>query len=86
MSYVQCGNIPVRDAALIPPHAPPGPSADGPGTGLCGVGGNPLWVYFHIGYRILDIYFVNILTNIDKNTHFSKSRVLKEKKSACGRL
>ena len=24
-------------------------------------GGNPLWVYFDIGHRILDIYFVNII-------------------------
>ena len=36
------------------PH--PGPAADGPSMGWGWVGGNPLWVYFHIGYRILDIY------------------------------
>ena len=64
ISYIQYGNIPIRDSPPPPPpHAPPGPSADGPsmgwgGVGWGGVGGNPLWVYFHIGYRILDIYFV----------------------------
>ena len=43
----------------------PGPSAEGPGGAWGGgVGGNPLWVYFHIGYRILDIGFVNIMSPI----------------------
>ena len=37
-----------------PPHAAPRPVCGGPGMG--GVGVNPLWVYSHIGYRILDIY------------------------------
>ena len=46
----------MRDSHPTPPHAPPGPSADGPGMGWGGAGGNPLWAYFHIGYRILDIH------------------------------
>ena len=40
---------------------PPAPLRAAPAWGGGGwVGGNPLWVYFHIGYRILDIDFVNI--------------------------
>ena len=43
-----------------PPHPmpPPRPLCGRPQHGVVGgwVGGNPLWEYFHIGYRILDIY------------------------------
>jgi hypothetical protein len=38
-----------------PPHPMLGPPAEGPGGawgGGGGVGGNPLWVYYHSGYRI----------------------------------
>ena len=40
---------------ITPPHPMLGPSAEGPGgeQGVGWGGGNPLWVYFHIGYRIL---------------------------------
>ena len=42
-----------------PPHPmphTPRPRLRRPRHGVGVVGGNPLWVYFHIGYRILDIY------------------------------
>ena len=46
-----------------PPHPTPCWGRPQRGRGGHGVGwvggGNPLWVYFHIGYRILDIDFVN---------------------------
>ena len=60
ISYVQHGNIPIRDSAR--PHPTPCQGRRrwgwgwGEGHGGWGVG-NPLWVYFHIGYRILDINF-----------------------------
>ena len=40
---------------ITPPTPMPGPPAEGPGGGAWG-GVGPLWVYFHIGYRILGIY------------------------------
>ena len=50
-----------------PPLAPcpPCPSAGCPGMELDGVWGNPSWVYFHIGYRMLDIcIYIYIYTYI----------------------
>ena len=44
----------IRDST----YSMPGPFTGGPGGIGHEVGwrGNPLWVYFHIGYKILDIY------------------------------
>ena len=60
ISYIQYGNIPIRDSP--PPHPTPcwGRPQRGRGGGSMGwggVGGNPVWVYFHIGYRIMDFLF-----------------------------
>ena len=54
ISYIQYGSIPIRDSPALPMLWP---SAEGPGEGHAwgGVGGNPLCVSFHIGYRMLDI-------------------------------
>ena len=62
----------------IPPHPtppmlpPPRPLCGRPQHGVvwCG-GGNPLWVYFHIGYRILDIYlyiYIYIYIYVERST------------------
>ena len=54
---------------------PPQTGLGGEGMGWGGVGGNPLWVYFHIGYRILDIYiyisiYIFMYGNVgDKSVH-----------------
>ena len=60
ISYIQYGNIPIRDSPTHthPTPCPPPlrPVCGGPSMGWGGVGVNPLWIYFHIGYRILDIY------------------------------
>ena len=59
MTYIQYGNITIRD---FPPPTPPHAGAARKGAGgRCGVGwgwgmGNPSWVCFHVGYRILDIH------------------------------
>ena len=37
-----------------------------------GVGGNPLWVYFHIGYRILDIYVYRYTRIFEKKSKSQK--------------
>ena len=50
-SYIQYGNIPIRDSPPpTPPHA--GAVRTGAGGGMGWGGGNPLWEYFHIGYKI----------------------------------
>ena len=57
ISCIQYGNIPIRNSPSphpTPCHPPLAPLRTAPAWG--GVGGNPLWVYFHIGCRILYTY------------------------------
>ena len=61
MSHIQCGNMLIRDS----PHPTPCQVRSVGVMGWGGVGGgNSSWVYFHIGYIILRIYWYVCIDNI----------------------